>query len=80
MKVDYKEDTKTFDIWNRPLWDWAVDQLQNPLLIDHFVWDAQRLSKFNGSKFVRFLDEPWTADRFWDIQVCRRGQIFSEKC
>ncbi|KAG2103715.1 uncharacterized protein F5147DRAFT_746667 [Suillus discolor] len=34
----------------------------------HFVFDAQRLYKFNGARFVRFIDEPWTANAFWDAQ------------
>jgi hypothetical protein len=42
----------------------------DPFLVPHFQWDAQRLSKFDGTKYVRFIDEPTTADRFWDIQVC----------
>jgi hypothetical protein len=46
--------------------------LQNPDLIQHFEWDACRLSKFDeqSASWVRFYDEPWTADRFWEIQVC----------
>ncbi|KAG2092954.1 uncharacterized protein F5147DRAFT_747983 [Suillus discolor] len=37
-------------------------------LAPHFVFDAQRLSKFNGEQFVRFIDEPWTANAFWNAQ------------
>ncbi|KAH7906115.1 hypothetical protein BJ138DRAFT_1223855 [Hygrophoropsis aurantiaca] len=33
-----------------------------------FVFDAQHLSKYNGTSFVCFFDEPWTADSFWDVQ------------
>jgi len=44
--------------------------LQDPLLAPHFVWDAQRLYKHNGTRYERFIDEPWTADRWWRIQVC----------
>ena len=46
-----------------------VDLLNNPHLAPHFVWDAERLYKHNGAEFERFYDEPWTADRWWDIQV-----------
>ena len=46
--------------------------LQNPDLIQHFVWDACQLSRFSkkSGSWVRFFDEPWTADQFWKIQVC----------
>ncbi|KAG1878857.1 hypothetical protein F4604DRAFT_2000136 [Suillus subluteus] len=52
----------------RPLWDWVLDLLQDSRLAYHFVFDAQRLSKFNGEQFVHFIDEPWTADTFWNAQ------------
>lgn len=53
-----------------PLWDWALDLLRDCRLAPHFVFDAQRLSKFNGERFVRFIDEPWMANAFWNAQVC----------
>ncbi|KAG1904216.1 uncharacterized protein F5891DRAFT_1126635 [Suillus fuscotomentosus] len=57
-----------FEVHVRPLWDWALNLLDNPLLAPHFVWDAQRVYKHDGTDFVRFFDEPWTGDRWWDIQ------------
>jgi hypothetical protein len=62
--------TKIFDVYVRPLWDWALDLLDNSLLAPHFVWDAQRVFKHNGTCFERFYDEPWTGDQWWKIQVC----------
>jgi hypothetical protein len=56
-----------------PLWDWALDLLQDKHLAYHFVFDTQRLSKFNGERFVRFINEPCTADAFWNAQVCLVG-------
>lgn len=47
-----------------------MDLLEDPLLAPHWVWDAERISKFNGTKFVRMFHEPWTADAFWKAQVC----------
>lgn len=55
----------------RPLWDWCCEILQDPILIQHFRWDAERHFKFNGTKFERFIDEPWTADDWWNIQARR---------
>jgi hypothetical protein len=46
-----------------------MDLLQDTRLAPSFVWDAQRLYKHNGTGFERFIDEPWTADRWWRIQV-----------
>ncbi|KIJ07425.1 hypothetical protein PAXINDRAFT_164593 [Paxillus involutus ATCC 200175] len=59
---------RTFPLWRRSLWDWACDLLKDPRVGPHFVFDAQRLFKFNGQSFVRFIDEPWTADDFWRFQ------------
>jgi len=66
-------------MWYRPLWDWVNDLLNDPLLAPHFVWDAERLFKYSTNKqeWIRFIDEPWTADRWWDIQVCFTGVMMS---
>jgi hypothetical protein len=47
-----------------------MDHVTDPFLAPHIQWDAQRLFKFDGTKYIRFIHEPHTADRFWDIQVC----------
>lgn len=60
---------QTFPLFRRSLWDWVTDLLQDPQVGPNFVFDAQRLSKFNGEKFVRFIHEPWTAHAFWEYQV-----------
>lgn len=75
MKVKYKKEERSFDVHYRPLWDWALDLLREPSLSPHFVWDAQRLYKHNGERFVRFVDEPWTGDRWWQLQVCTQIMI-----
>ncbi|KIK46880.1 hypothetical protein CY34DRAFT_21734 [Suillus luteus UH-Slu-Lm8-n1] len=66
--VPFQGDNKTFQLFHRSIWDWAVDLLQDPQVSPHFVFDAERLSKFNGDKFVRFIHEPWTANAFWEYQ------------
>ncbi|KIJ19761.1 hypothetical protein PAXINDRAFT_7042 [Paxillus involutus ATCC 200175] len=48
--------------------DTMYKELSNPLLAPHFIWDAERLYKHNGTEFERFFDEPWTGDHWWDIQ------------
>ncbi|KIK41608.1 hypothetical protein CY34DRAFT_85128 [Suillus luteus UH-Slu-Lm8-n1] len=64
----HKREDLAFDVYTRPLWDWALDLLQDPLLAPHFVWDAQRLYKHDGAHYERFYHEPWTADRWWNVQ------------
>ncbi|KAG1769707.1 hypothetical protein EV702DRAFT_1181706 [Suillus placidus] len=66
--VPYKKEERVFEVHACPLWDWALNLLDNPLLAPHFVWDTQRVYKHDGMDFVRFFDEPWTGDRWWDIQ------------
>ncbi|KAG2140493.1 uncharacterized protein EDB93DRAFT_1089821, partial [Suillus bovinus] len=70
VSVKHQDETHKFDMHYRPLWDWALDLLQDSRLAPHFVFDTQHLTKFNGEQCVCFIDEPWTADAFWDAQVC----------
>lgn len=49
---------------------WAQNVLEDCHLSPLMEWDAMRLEKFNGEKWVRFIHEPWTAQRMWDVQVC----------
>lgn len=46
-----------------------MDLVSDPIIAPHFEWDARRLYKYNGTRFSRFIYEPYTADRFWDVQV-----------
>src|SRR5271155_5662828 len=52
ITVEYKKETMSYPFWSRNLWDWAVDTIKHPLVGPHFVWDAQRLSKFNGTEWM----------------------------
>ncbi|KAJ8082529.1 hypothetical protein PM082_008384 [Marasmius tenuissimus] len=70
MEVTLSREQKLYDlaVYQRPLLNWTKDLLQDPLLRDSFHWDAQRLYKWNGTSWVRFVREPWTGDRFWELQ------------
>ncbi|KAG2120397.1 hypothetical protein DEU56DRAFT_928435, partial [Suillus clintonianus] len=68
VTVPFRGVNQTFPLFHRSLWDWVTDLLQDPQVGPNFVFDAQRLSKFNGEKFVRFIHEPWTANAFWEYQ------------
>ncbi|KAF8433108.1 hypothetical protein L210DRAFT_3650004 [Boletus edulis BED1] len=74
ISVPYKQETLEFEVYTRPLWEWALDLLEDPLLAPHFVWDAQRLYKHDGTRFERFIHESWTADHWWDIQTALPGK------
>lgn len=76
MTLPYKDKDLSFDVWTRPLWNWVLDLVEDPSLSKHFEWDARQFSKFDGTSFVRFIDEPWTADRFWEIQVRSHAALF----
>ncbi|KAJ6467793.1 hypothetical protein C8R45DRAFT_1055381 [Mycena sanguinolenta] len=67
--VPYKKTLPSFEMFARPLWSWALDLIQDPCLAPCFVWDAVKMYRHNGTMFVRFWDEPWTADAFWNIQA-----------
>ncbi|KAG2159321.1 uncharacterized protein EDB93DRAFT_1237492 [Suillus bovinus] len=69
ISVPHRDQEHNFDVWYRPLWDWACDLLKDPHLGLHFMFHAQRLYKYDRQDFVRFFDEPWTANAFWDSQV-----------
>ncbi|KAI9572239.1 hypothetical protein HD554DRAFT_2320517 [Boletus coccyginus] len=64
------KELKTFEVHVRSLWDWALDLLNNPLVAPDFVWDAQRLYRYDGEEYKHFYTEPWTGDHWWDIQSC----------
>ncbi|KIO03606.1 hypothetical protein M404DRAFT_26915 [Pisolithus tinctorius Marx 270] len=69
IAVPYKGSDMTFPIHIHPLWDWALDLLQNPSLALHFIWDAEWVFKLDGETYECFYSEPWTGDCWWDIQV-----------
>ncbi|EGO04618.1 hypothetical protein SERLA73DRAFT_118586 [Serpula lacrymans var. lacrymans S7.3] len=46
-----------------------INRLVKVIHQKHFVFDAKRLFKCNGDNFVQFIDKPWTAGDFWDIQM-----------
>ncbi|KAG1861504.1 hypothetical protein DFJ58DRAFT_715418 [Suillus subalutaceus] len=67
--VPYDGTVRVFDLHYQNLWEWASDLLCDPRLFPHMVFDAQHLSKFDGKTFVNFVDEPYTAEAFWNIQA-----------
>ncbi|KAI6142012.1 hypothetical protein BKA82DRAFT_3946922, partial [Pisolithus tinctorius] len=62
-------ETMEFKMYYCLLWDWACDLLKDSGVGPYFVFDAWCLSKFDGASFVCFINEPWMANEFWDVQV-----------
>jgi hypothetical protein len=56
-------------MYARPIDEWCLELLDNPSIISQIHWDAERHYKYNGVRWVRFIDEPWTADEWWEVQV-----------
>ncbi|KAK1216916.1 hypothetical protein PQX77_020441 [Marasmius sp. AFHP31] len=63
------EVTYNLSCYVRDTWSWTQDLLGDPLVKHRFHWDAQRLYRWTGRGWERFVSSPWTADRFWDIQT-----------
>ncbi|KAG2110903.1 uncharacterized protein F5147DRAFT_745048 [Suillus discolor] len=68
VPVTYKRNEQEYEVHAQPVWDWALDLLDNPLLTLHFMWDACCVYKHNSTDFKCFFNEPWTGDWWWDIQ------------
>lgn len=71
IKVPYREQIESFDLFYRPLWDWVRELLLDPNVVSKMEWHAQRQFRFDeaNGKWKRFISEPWTANRWWKIQV-----------
>ncbi|KAI5994114.1 hypothetical protein F5J12DRAFT_785896 [Pisolithus orientalis] len=69
VKVPYKKEECMFKAHIHPLWEWALDILENPFLSPHFTWDTLRLYRHNSTEYEHFYDKPWTGDYWWDIQL-----------
>ncbi|KAF4599037.1 hypothetical protein EYR40_006126 [Pleurotus pulmonarius] len=68
IEVEYDGEKLSFEMWYRPLWDWALSLIQDSSLVQYFDWNSQRLYKFDGAHFVRFVDEPLTGERLWNME------------
>ncbi|KAK7049204.1 hypothetical protein VNI00_005805 [Paramarasmius palmivorus] len=69
ISVPYKEENRVFDVYYRPLWDWILEMVKHPQLAPQMEWDARRHYRFDGTGWERFINEPWTADDWWDAQT-----------
>ncbi|PCH36191.1 hypothetical protein WOLCODRAFT_86299, partial [Wolfiporia cocos MD-104 SS10] len=68
ITVPYKNETREFNVYGRDVWEWVLDLLKNPTLSQHWHWNPTRLYRYTGSDWERFIHEPWTGDRLWEVQ------------
>ncbi|KAI6155058.1 hypothetical protein BKA82DRAFT_4326433 [Pisolithus tinctorius] len=68
ISVPFAGEMMEFDVYYCSLWDWACNLLKDSNVGQYFVFDAKHLAKFDGSSFVCFINKPWTANDFWNVQ------------
>ncbi|KAF8268768.1 hypothetical protein EI94DRAFT_1576741, partial [Lactarius quietus] len=66
--VLYKGKQMKFNVYHRPLWEWATDLIQSPQLAPHFRWDAEKIYRCSEASSQRVFNEPCSADAFWEAQ------------
>ncbi|KAF7776772.1 hypothetical protein Agabi119p4_5165 [Agaricus bisporus var. burnettii] len=51
-------------------WEWILEMVKNPQLSPSIAWEAQHVFRWDhiSERFERFVDEPWTAEAFWEAQ------------
>ncbi|KAL0572513.1 hypothetical protein V5O48_009455 [Marasmius crinis-equi] len=69
IEVPFQDGFRTFDTYYRPLDDWLREIVEDEGLSRDMNWDARKHYKFNGQEWERFIDEPWTADSWWEFQT-----------
>lgn len=78
IEVPYKKEMRSYLLHFWPIWNWVEDILRNPNIVSRFTWDSCQLYKYNkiSKCYTQFINEPWTADRFWELQVCIKRNSF----
>ena len=80
VKVPYDDEVIKFPVWRIEAWDWVTSILTDPVLSKELRFDAERISRHNGEEFERIINEPWTANAWWDIQVRDKSALFQTNC
>ncbi|KAJ2932117.1 hypothetical protein H1R20_g4995, partial [Candolleomyces eurysporus] len=68
VEVEYDGECIEFPLWRIEARDWALSILTNPELSKELRFDAEQLFRHNGEGFERFINEPWTANTWADVQ------------
>ncbi|KAF5380684.1 hypothetical protein D9757_007079 [Collybiopsis confluens] len=70
IEVPYRDKTETFEVSYRPMWNWIEELVNDRRVVSKMEWHARRLYQYDKGTNVwnHFIDEPWTANRWWNIQ------------
>ncbi|KAJ7845296.1 hypothetical protein B0H13DRAFT_2239099 [Mycena leptocephala] len=63
-----KNENKTYDTHTRPLWDWGSKPYSRSSPSFFFRVGRRKGLQIRRETYVRFYQEPWTADAFWTAQ------------
>jgi hypothetical protein len=66
FKVQYKNKEVEYQVSTCPIWAWIEELLDDLNNVSLFQWNTERHYKFDWEWFI---DEPWTADNWWNIQI-----------
>lgn len=67
--MEYRKEQRQYDLLARDWWEWILELLGDPCLADHIEWDARRMSKWTDGRWMQFVNEPCTGERWYDAQV-----------
>ncbi|EKM75982.1 hypothetical protein AGABI1DRAFT_94447 [Agaricus bisporus var. burnettii JB137-S8] len=70
VSVMYKNIPISYPFKFRDPWEWILEVVKDPQLAPLIAWEAQRVFHWDhiAETFLRFVDEPWTAEALWEIQ------------
>ncbi|KAK0488236.1 hypothetical protein EDD18DRAFT_1359684 [Armillaria luteobubalina] len=70
LSLQYRDETRLYDVHFRPLWEWTLNLLNDETLSPHFVWDAVKIFQLDEktNTKMRIFDEPWTGNVLWEVQ------------
>jgi hypothetical protein len=71
--------TEDLELWKRDPVECIKELMGNPAFRDYMVYAPERVySSDTGSEESRILDEMWTANWWWEMQVCLK--VICERC
>lgn len=70
FEIPYEGKLRTTTFQYRSLWEWSEWILKHPA-VGYSQWDAYKIYHYDPEveQYMRMIDEPYTADRAWEIQV-----------
>ncbi|KAJ7875714.1 hypothetical protein B0H14DRAFT_2568563 [Mycena olivaceomarginata] len=68
VEADFDGVTYKFEFQYRDPWKWIVDLLSDPTLASDIHWHPVRKFLFKDGVKVQLFDEPYTANKWWNIQ------------